>query len=358
MAEEQGILSQKEIDALLAAIPAEGGSTESTAPIFKAAAPPPPANTRRYDFRQADKLSKDQVRALRMIHETWARRISVSLSAFLRSSIEVNLADIDQGIYMSLIQQIPDQGIYYLLSPSPPPGHLLLHVSLDLGMIILDRMMGGVGAMFKANRGLTELEVGVLQTVIDKLLADLQEAWASTTSISPRIDDISINHLLVPIALPNDAIVWVSFEVRLKGNTSGMILGIPYSLLKPIANRLKPYTGLSNPDASQRDGASLQRRHLEASLADVSLPVSVVLGSTRLSLEELTSLQPGDVLPLNTAIDAPCQILVNGSPKFLGRPGLFKRQLGVQIERVLQVAVPEEGEMPALQKEITDQEDV
>ncbi|MCC7353028.1 MAG: FliM/FliN family flagellar motor switch protein [Anaerolineae bacterium] len=357
MAEEQGFLSQKEIDALLAAIPAESEAVEAAVQAPKTVSPPPPANTRRYDFRQADKLSKDQVRALRMIHETWARRVSVSLSAFLRSSIEVSLADIDQGIYMSLVQQIPDQGIYYILSPSPLPGHLMLHVSLDLGMIVLDRMMGGVGAMFKSNRGLTELEVGLLRAVIDKLLVDLQEAWASTTPISPRIDDISINHLLVPVALPNDAIVWVSFEVRLKGNTSGMILGIPYSLLKPIANRLKPYTGLSNPDAGQRDSANQQRKYLETSLADVTLPVSVVLGSTRLSLEELTSLRPGDVLPLNTAIDAPCQLLVNGNPKFLGRPGLCKRQLGVQIERVVQVAVSQE-EASGSRKEITDQEGI
>ena len=355
MAEEQGFLSQKEIDALLSAIPSESEPTESAAPVQKALQMTPSANTRRYDFRQADKLSKDQVRALRMIHETWARRVSVTLSAFLRTSIEVTLADIDQGIYMSLVQQIPDQGIYYILSPSPLPGHLMLHVSLDLGMIVLDRMMGGVGATFKTNRGLTELEVSILRGIIEKLLLDLQESWASTAPISPRIDDISINHLLVPIALPNDAIVWVSFEVRLKGNTSGMILGIPYSLLKPIANRLRPYTGLSNPDASQRDSANLQRRNLESSLADVSLLLSVVLGSTNLSLEDLTSLQPGDILPLNNAIDAPCQIQVNGSTKFLGRPGLCKRQLGVQVERMIQVAVPHE-EMSASHKELATQE--
>ena len=342
MADEQGFLTQKEIDALLAAIPLEGTANEPASPP-KVAQPTPPGGIRRYDFRQADKLSKDQVRALRMIHETWARRISVSLSAHLRTGIEVSLADIDQGIYMSLIQQIPDQGIYFILSPSPLPGHLLLHVSLDLGMIILDRMMGGTGTLYKTNRGLTELEVGLLRTVVEKLLGDFQEAWASTVAITPRIDDISINHLLVPIALPNDAIVWISFEVRVKGATSGMILGLPYSLLKPIANRLRPYTGLANPEASQRDGAELQRRNLQSALADVAVPVSVLLGSTRLSLEELTSLQPGDVLPLNTATDAPCQVLVNGCLKFLGRPGLLKRHLAIQIEKVLPLASSEGG---------------
>jgi flagellar motor switch protein FliM len=343
VADEQGFLTQKEIDALLAAIPLDGGPAEPAPPAKAAPQSPPPGNIRRYDFRQADKLSKDQVRALRMIHETWARRISVSLSAHLRTGIEVSLADIDQGIYMSLIQQIPDQGIYFILSPSPLPGHLLLHVSLDLGMIILDRMMGGTGTLYKTNRGLTELEVGLLRTVVEKLLGDFQEAWASTVAITPRIDDISINHLLVPIALPNDAIVWISFEVRVKGATSGMILGLPYSLLKPIANRLRPYTGLANPEASQRDGAELQRRNLQSALADVAVPVSVLLGSTRLSLEELTSLQPGDVLPLNTATDAPCQVLVNGCLKFLGRPGLLKRHLAIQIEKVLPLASSEEG---------------
>jgi flagellar motor switch protein FliM len=276
------------------------------------------------------------MRALRMIHESWARRSAISLSAFLRTSVEVNLADIDQGVYTSLIQQIPDEGIYYIGSLMPLPGHFLLHMSLDLAMVVLDRMMGGPGIVFKNDRGLSDLEIELLGTVTDKIFVDFQEAWSNTATVQPRIEDISLNLLLIPIALPTDAMVWVSFEVRVKGNTSSMILGIPYSMLKSISGRLSPYTWLASAESSVREQRSRQKSDVAGVLAKVKVPVSLVLGATRLSVEELSTLRPGDILPLRTPVGGLCPVTINGSPRYLARPGTHRKMLAGRIEQLLE----------------------
>jgi flagellar motor switch protein FliM len=335
LAEDQGLLSQEEIDSLLKAI-----STESEKGDSGSTAAPKTDNVKRYDFRRPDRFSKEQMRALRMIHENWARRISISLSAYLRTSGEVNLADIDQGAYTTLVQQLPDQGVYYIISLFPLPGHFMLYVSLDLALVMIDRMMGGPGIPFKRQSGLSDLEIELLKMVSDKILADLQAAWEGTVSMRPRIDDISLNLLMTPIALPTDAVVLVSFEVRMKGNVGAMVLALPYSVLKPISNTLSPYTWVANAQPEMRTGNTKNRDELQAGLNKVRMPVSVLLGSANLSVEELTSLEPGDVLPLDTATDSPVQVLINGATKFLGRPGLHGRKLSVQLSERIEREIP------------------
>ena len=84
------VLSQDEIDQLLTAI--SSGSTESE--DFK-----PVNDTRKikiYDFKRPDKFSKEQIRTVSIMHETFARLTTTSLSAQLRSIVHVHVASVDQ----------------------------------------------------------------------------------------------------------------------------------------------------------------------------------------------------------------------------------------------------------------------
>ena len=361
MADDVGLLSQSEIDALLAAIgsdpvpaPAEPvvsapistpaftlpgapagvtGGASSTAPVQASSQSVPADQIRRYDFRRPERFSKEQIRALRMIHETFARRASVSLSANLRTSIEINLSDIDQDSYASINNHVPELGLYYIVSPLPLPGHLMLHMSLEVALVLVDRMMGGPGLVPKPVPPMGELVMELLRNISNMILADLAEAWATTIpAMRPRIDDISLNLLLIPIALPTDAVAWASFEVRVKGMTGSIILGLPYSVLKPVAGRLSPYNWLAG-EQSLSDEKSTLHQDLKGLMTKVKVPVSVTLGTTKLTVQELAALQPGDVLPLGQNIDALCPISVNNREKFLGRAGTWRRKLVVRIEQ-------------------------
>ncbi|MDO8690110.1 MAG: hypothetical protein Q7R39_08905 [Dehalococcoidia bacterium] len=72
--EAKRTLSQWEIDSLLGAI----GDTPS---IQASAAMTSPKNVRPYDFRRPDKFSKEHLRALQTIHESFARGVGSSLSS-------------------------------------------------------------------------------------------------------------------------------------------------------------------------------------------------------------------------------------------------------------------------------------
>ncbi|MDR2097631.1 MAG: flagellar motor switch protein FliM, partial [Spirochaetaceae bacterium] len=82
------VLSQDEIDQLLNAINSGGGEADEYKPV---------ADTRKikiYDFKRPDKFSKEQIRTVQIMHETFARLTTTALSANLRTMVHVHVASV------------------------------------------------------------------------------------------------------------------------------------------------------------------------------------------------------------------------------------------------------------------------
>ena len=77
------ILDQSEVDALLNAV--SDGDTDSLIEGLSESGTEKEVST--YDFKRPERVSKDQMRALHSIHESFARNFGASLSGFLRRSI-------------------------------------------------------------------------------------------------------------------------------------------------------------------------------------------------------------------------------------------------------------------------------
>ena len=107
------VLSQDEIDQLLQAT----STGESEADEFK-----PVTDTRRikiYDFRRPDKFSKEQIRTVSNMHETFARLTTTSLSAQLRTLVHVHVASVDQLTYEEFIRSIPTPTTLAVINMDP-----------------------------------------------------------------------------------------------------------------------------------------------------------------------------------------------------------------------------------------------
>jgi flagellar motor switch protein FliM len=72
-----------------------------------------------YDFKRPDKFSKDQIRTVSIMHETFARLTTTALSGQLRSLSSVHVASVDQLTYEEFIRSIPNPATIALLSLYP-----------------------------------------------------------------------------------------------------------------------------------------------------------------------------------------------------------------------------------------------
>ena len=57
-------------------------------------------NAQPYDFRRPDRIAKDQLRAIHLLHENFSRSLASSLSAYLRAYVAVNLVSVEQLAFM------------------------------------------------------------------------------------------------------------------------------------------------------------------------------------------------------------------------------------------------------------------
>src|SRR6266446_10437395 len=134
-------LSQWEIDALLNTMSSEDTAAGASSGGSNAVAMD--RSIKLYDFRRPDKFSKEHIRAIQNIHETFARVTASSLSSYLRSATTVSLSSIEQVVYEEYVHQLANPTLVNLVELQPLAGRIVVEMNMNIGLAMLDRMMGG-----------------------------------------------------------------------------------------------------------------------------------------------------------------------------------------------------------------------
>src|SRR5260370_10718803 len=151
-----------------------------------------------YDFRRPDRIAKDQLRAIHVLHENFARSLAASLSAYLRAYVAVNLVSVEQLSFVEFTQCLPSPTCLAALAMKPYDGNAVLEINPSLVFPILEMLLGGSGKIAtKINREITEIEQSILEGFLRIVLNDLRNSWSTVTAIDFSIDyDETAPHLL------------------------------------------------------------------------------------------------------------------------------------------------------------------
>ncbi|BAH44448.1 MULTISPECIES: flagellar motor switch protein FliM [Brevibacillus] len=324
------VLSQSEIDALLAAL----SSGEMDANELKK------EETERkvkvYDFKRALRFSKDQIRGLTRIHENYARLLTTYFSAQLRTFVQITVASVDQLPYDEFIRSIPKMTILNIFEAPPLEGRMVLEVNPNIAYTMLDRLLGGQGAIPEKMGALTEIETTVMERVFGKALDTFHEAWKQIIELDPYQEGLEMNPQFMQIVSPNEIVVVISFSTKI-GDTTGMInLCLPHVVLEPIMTKLSGQYWFSKQKKTRDEE---ERLRVEERVKVAKLPIVAEMGTATITVGDFLQLQKGDVIQLDQSIDNKLKIKVGNHLKFLGQPGTHKGRVAVQIDEVI-----EEGE--------------
>ena len=326
MATGSDVLSQSEIDELLSAlstgvVSAEDIQTEQKQRKIKV-----------YDFKRPDKFSKDQIRTLYMLHENFARMLNTYLSAHLRTLVHVNVASVDQLTYEEFIRSLPNPSVINIVQMSPLKGNIILELNPNIVFAIIDRLFGGLGLPSKP-RPLTDIEEAIVRRVVDKALENLKDAWKQVVEIEPRMGTIETNPQFTQIVPPNDMVVIVTLQAKI-GQAEGLInLCIPYLVLEPVMSKLTTTFWVASSISKQASSENMDA--LERKLKKALVPVTVELGSTTITVQELLDLAVGDVLQLETKVDSPLSLIIGKKEKFKCKPGISGNRVAIQVTDVI-----------------------
>ena len=326
------ILSQDEIDALLSAISSGEVDPDDYSAVGEQ------KKVKIYDFRRPDKFSKDQIRTLQMMHETFARLTTTALSAQLRALVGVHVGSVDQLTYEEFIRSIPNPTTLAVINMDPLKGSSVLEIDPSITFTIIDRLFGGPGEPTKITRELSDIELSVMEGIIVRILGNLREAWSTVIDLRPRLGNIETNPQFAQIVPPNDMVVLITLETKV-GDVEGMTnLCIPYITIEPIISKLSAqywYSSIRRGDTDE-NRAVIQER-----LDQVEIPLIAEVGDADLPLSEILSLGVGDVVKLSNHIKTDMLIKVGDRKKFKCRPGKVGNRLSIQVGDSI-VDIPDE----------------
>ena len=317
------VLSQDEIDQLLQAISSGDSETDDFKPV---------SDTRKikiYDFKRPDKFSKEQIRTVSIMHETFARLTTTSLSAQLRSLVHVHVASVDQLTYEEFIRSIPTPTTLAVINMDPLKGNAVLEIDPAITFSMIDRLFGGTGQGAKVSRDLTDIEQSVMEGIIVRILANMREAWTQVIDLRPRLGQIETNPQFAQIVPPSEMVVLVTLETKVGEEEGMMNFCIPYLTIEPIISKLSSQFWFSSV---RRSSTTQYLGTLKEKLSDVDMDVVAEIGTINLPIRDVLALRTGDVVRLSSVrVGDPLTLSVGNKKKFICQPGVVGKKMAVQV---------------------------
>jgi flagellar motor switch protein FliM len=316
--QKEELISQEEMSALLGV----GTNADANADKRRRVVP--------YNFRRPDRVSKEQVRSLYLLHDLFSHNLSSSLPIFLRAISEVTLISVEQQAYVEYLYGLPDPTAIFTLSMHPLQGVAVLEMNPSVAFPVIDRMLGGPGQTLSEARAVTEIEQRILEGFLKVLTDDLREAWAPLIELDLQVIGRETRPQLLQIVAPNEVIISIVFHVQL-GEARGMMsLCIPAITLEPIIQKFNQAAY-----SRSREALPTQTRALLDTLSGVQFPVAAEIHGTRAAMDDLIHIAPGDILRLDHRIDDPIFVSVGGKTKFRGALVANNGRTAVQLTEVL-----------------------
>jgi flagellar motor switch protein FliM len=296
------VLSQDEIDSVFR-------NRRESAPVD------PARNAQLYDFRRPDRIAKDQLRSIHLLHENFARSLASSLSAFLRSYVGVDLVSVEQLSFAEFTRCLPSPSCIVALGLRPYEGSAILELSHSLVFPVFEMLLGGTGkGSAKMNREITEIEKSILDSLFRIILQDLRTAWQAVTFIDFIVESHETEPALLQVLAPNEAIVGVSMELRVAEYSGLMNIGIPSIIIKMLRQKFDQQWTVRKTHPSE---AEHQRMLKLVKPSTVSIEARMT-GPT-VKLQDLLAIEEDDVLNFDFSTRNDLDLILNGKHKFCGK---------------------------------------
>ena len=319
------VLSQSQIDALLNA--ARSGELDVDAPSDKHAE----QKYRKYDFYSPRKFTKDRLKMLNSIFESYARVINSRINALLHATCEIEVDSVEEQRYYEFSNALSESDVVSLaeidLEKLQGEDPILVHMDTPVVLSMLDRMMGGEGdtdSSLPSDYKLTDLELNMYEDLVSDLVPILSSSWENYITIKFSYVRTEVNPTLVQLIGYDETVVIVGINIKFDNCDGRISLCLPGEMLTNIFSEISKST-------SRRSSGEDKSEEIFDSLRESELEIVAELARTRLLLSDIYHLNVGDVVNIKRPKDAPVFLNIGGRRWFDGRMGTSNKQVAVKI---------------------------
>ncbi|EAJ0335083.1 flagellar motor switch protein FliM [Campylobacter lari] len=332
------ILSQEEIDALLEVVDDDSDESAASSKLEE-------LEDKRdivvYDFKRPNRVSKEQLRSIKGIHDKLARNLASQISSMMRSIVEIKLHSVDQMTYGEFLMSLPSPTSFNVFSIKPLDGNCVLEINPSIAFPMIDRLLGGQGEGFDTLRELTEIELNLLDSILRIIMQRLKESWMNVTEIYPSVEAKESSPNVVQIVSQNEIVIMVVMEIII-GNSSGMV-----NICYPVVHLESILSRLANRDIMMGETSAKKSRNkeLKTLIGRAEVIYEAMLGKTFINVNEFLDLKQGDILKLDRSADDKAIVAIDKKEVFLAQVGLHRFRKSIKILELIKTDKDEIKEM-------------
>src|ERR1700744_2140446 len=219
-------LGQEEIDALFQAARAR---TQAAPEVTHNRVLP-------WSFSRSGQISNEQLRAISMINDIFARNLTHHLGAWFRSRVQVSLVSAEQIQFSEFLLRIPELAYVGSVRLDPLRAISVLQMGLTTAPSIVDLLLGGEGKASEP-RELTDIEEAILSGVVEAICRELTTAW-QPVGLTFRFEKRQMQTQTPRLIPVSEKTLCLSFELRL-AEVSGLLnLAFPAVVSNAILRQL------------------------------------------------------------------------------------------------------------------------
>lgn len=289
MATYETMLSQDEVDALLAGVTGES-SEKPKQPQFE-------GRVRPYDLGSPERIVRQRMHALEAINEHFARGMRSALLNFMRRSADITVGPIKIQKYGEFERNLPVPSNLNLVHLKPLRGTSLFAFDPSLVFLIIDSLFGGDGRFHTRieGRDFTLTEQRIIRRVVNLTLDCYGRAWQSVHPVDPEYVRAEMHTKFANVTGPNEVVVTTPLHIEFGNGGGDLHVCLPYSMIEPVRDLLTRPIQENALDAKDQRWTHLLSRQVRG--AEVSLRAEFV--HIEATIGQLLRLRVGDVLPID-----------------------------------------------------------
>jgi flagellar motor switch protein FliM len=330
------VLSQSEVDALLAAV-SDGEVTTADTPKAEGNGSVKAAdgkNVVNYDLTSQDRIIRGRLPQLEVIYEKFMRAFRVSLSSTLRKIASITLTSTEFLKFGEFINTLPMPTCMSVLRFGNLRGSALMVIESKLAYALVDSFFGGADRPYTKIDGkeFTQIELSIVKKVVELAINDLENAWASVEKIDCSFVRTEVNPQFVGIVPPTDVVIASTFDVELENATGTISVVVPYATIEPIKQKLSSGFQVESDQTDKKLWTAI----IKEQLLETNVEVKVNLGQTEILLQDLMEMKSGDVIPLDQDATGEIDVQIENVKKFKGYYGIHHGTVAVQVTRQIE----------------------
>lgn len=324
----QSLLSQDEVDALLAGVTGEADTPEQSKDDG--------SGVRAYDLSSPDRVVRHRMQTLELINERFARRLRGAMLSFMRRNADITVGNLRIMKYSDFERNLPVPSNLNMVALKPLRGASLFTFDPNLVFLVIDSMFGGHGRYNTRveGRDFTTTEQRIIGRLLEITLESYRSAWENVYPIDTEYIRSEMHTKFASISSSNEIVVVSTFQIELGAAGGKLNICLPYSMIEPLRDLLtRPLQEGGANDVDQRWTQQLSR---EVRAAQVQLIAE--FAHIDMNVGELMRLQINDILPLE--IPEKVTAHVGGVPVLEAGYGTYNGKMALRVNKMLNVAQP------------------